>query len=244
MARRVHIGTSGWQYQHWKARFYPADLPQKKWLEYYAARIDTVEINSSFYAPPSETTVRNWRARTPAEFVFTWKAGRVLTHRKKLKDAGDMVPDVLARAEELGDKLGPVLIQLPPRWKVNPDRLREFFAAWPGGRRVTLEFRDPSWFTGEVLEILTENRAALCLYEIGGQTAPEEVTADFVYVRLHGPGRAYQGNYSDAQLGKWADFFRRQRGRKREVFCYFDNDDSAYAVHNALRLREMLHLSH
>jgi uncharacterized protein YecE (DUF72 family) len=234
------IGTSGWHYQHWRENFYPpGEAPS---LERYAERFDTVEINNSFYRLPSAGTFQSWRERSPPGFLFAVKASRFITHMKKLADPEGSFEKFFAAAAHLGPKLGPVLFQLPPRWRCNPERLETFLATIaPRRLRAAFEFRNETWFTPEVHALLARHNAAFCIYDIAQRRSPLSTTADFVYVRLHGPeAAAYAGSYDDAALGQWAERIRAWRAEGREVFCYFDNDQKAYAAGDALRLKAML----
>ncbi|MBN1837150.1 MAG: DUF72 domain-containing protein [Spirochaetales bacterium] len=239
-AAGCHIGTSGWSYPHWKKRFYPEELPSSEWLGYYARRLSTVEINNSFYNLPSERTVAAWRNGVPGGFSFAVKASRYITHMKKLKDPEDSLERFLRRIRTLGDRLGPVLFQLPPQWIRNPDRLQGFLEALPAGLPCAFEFRDRSWFHEETYVVLERHNAAFCIYELAGESSPKRVTADFVYVRLHGPGRAYQGSYDTSTLAGWAGAFSTWNRQGKAVYCYFNNDQNAYAVHNARELANMM----
>jgi uncharacterized protein YecE (DUF72 family) len=243
---RVYVGTSGWHYAHWRENFYPADLPTTRWLEFYAGRFETVEINNSFYQLPSEDTFRQWRATSPAGFCFAIKASRFITHMKKLTDPQTSTARFFERAALLAEKLGPILFQLPPHWRPNLDRLDAFLSALPAGWKYAFEFRDPSWLISQVYEILARHNAALCVYDFNGRTSPMERTADFVYVRLHGPGGPYQGKYSPETIGEWARFIAdcsspgKGPGVGQSVFCYFDNDTAGYAPQNARELVQEL----
>ena len=236
----ILIGTSGWSYGHWKGPFYPAALPAGGFLPFYAGRFCTVEINSSFYRLPEERTLARWRDSVPDSFVFAVKGSGFITHRKKLRDPQATLPPFFERIAVLGDKLGPVLFQLPPRWRFDPGRLAAFLGALSPDFRYVFEFRDPSWFTREVRDELARHRAAFCIYELGGRHSPEEVTADFVYVRLHGPAGPYRGLYDAGTLARWAGKFRAWAAQGRRVHCYFDNDQEGFAARNALQLQEML----
>jgi len=235
-----HIGTSGWIYDHWKRRFYPEDLPQKKWLEHYRDHFSTVEINNSFYNLPEKKTFEDWRRRTGKDFIFSVKASRYITHMKKLKDPEEPVERFFSQASGLKEKMGPVLFQLPPRWKANPDRLRAFLKALPRKRRYTFEFRDESWWNDETYEILADFNAAFCIFELDRRETPHEVTADFVYIRLHGPEGAYEGSYHGNTLRAWAREISGWNDSGLDVYCYFDNDQDAFAVRDAKRLLGML----
>jgi uncharacterized protein YecE (DUF72 family) len=236
----IRIGTSGWHYAHWQGRFYPEELRKDAWLGFYTSRLDTVELNSSFYHLPAEQTFQNWREATPPGFLFAVKASRVITHRKKLKDARESALEFIQRAEGLGEKLGPILFQLPPGWHANLPRLAEFLDGLPEARRYAFEFRDPSWFQQPVYDLLRRRNMAFCIYHLAGELAPCEVTADFVYIRLHGPGGKYQGSYDAETLAGWAKDISAWSQVGLDVFCYFDNDQAAYAAQNALALKELL----
>jgi uncharacterized protein YecE (DUF72 family) len=242
MPGRCWIGTSGWSYKHWRGPFYPSGMSKgSDQLRFYAERFDTVEVNGTFYRLIEVDTFRRWREATPPGFVFSCKGSRYLTHMKRLKDAGQGIGRFFERVVALEDKLGPIVFQLPGRFKPDRDRLAAFIEALPGGHRYAFEFRDSRWFEPGILETLATHKVALCLYEFAGQEAPLEVTAEFVYIRLHGPDGPYQGCYSDAALRAWAKRIAAWAERRLDVYCYFDNDDRGYAPQNALRLREILH---
>lgn len=237
---RLRSGTSGWHYDHWTGPFYPGSLPKKDRLKFYSEHFDTVEINSSFYRLPNESTLENWRTTTPEGFVFSVKASRLITHNKKLKDPDSTLPLFIERARVLGEKLGPVLFQLPPRWNLNAERLKEFLEALPGGLRYAFEFRNHTWFTDEVYSLLGAHNAAFCVYGLSGVESPRIVTADFIYVRLHGPSQAYSGSYPDSAILDWAKEAREWLEKGMDVYFYFDNDEAGYAVKDALRLKRKL----
>jgi uncharacterized protein YecE (DUF72 family) len=236
----VHIGTSGWHYPHWQGRFYPSALPASAWLGYYARQFDSVEINVSFYRLPSLAAARAWREQTPPGFRFALKASRYITHMKKLRAPHRSLRAFLAVARALGPKCGPLLFQLPPRWRCNPSRLAAFLRALPKNRACAFEFRDPSWHTPEVYALLRRHNAAFCIYELAGFESPHVLTADITYVRLHGPAAyAYGGSYPDAALAAWAGEIRSWQ-KLKHVYVFFDNDEAGYAVRNALTLQALL----
>ena len=237
---RCWIGTSGWSYPHWQGRFYPEGTPTRGQLAYYAGLFKTVEINSSFYRLPSVETLRGWADHTTPGFVFACKASQYITHRKKLKDPSESLAPFLQRIAVLGEKLGPVLFQLPPRWRPNAARLEGFLEALPRGQRFTFEFRDPRWDSPEIIGLLERYCAALCCFDLDGTTSPLKVTADFVHIRLHGPGAPYQGSYAEACLADWTSRIGAWQRDGLDVYCYFDNDDHAYAPRNAQSLMEKL----
>jgi uncharacterized protein YecE (DUF72 family) len=237
---QIHIGTSGWSYAHWKDHFYPDDLASSEWLAYYTRQFRSVEINSSFYHLPAESTLHHWHDATPDDFVFAAKASRYITHMKKLTAPQQTLPPLLERLATLGNKLGPVLFQLPPHWHFNPERLATLLDLLGGACRSAFEFRDHSWFNEQCFELLSRHGAALCLYELDGFLSPEKLTADFVYVRLHGPGGAYQGRYDTEALAAWAAACTRWTASGHDVYLYFDNDEQAYAAHNAAQLQALI----
>jgi uncharacterized protein YecE (DUF72 family) len=235
----VYIGTSGWHYQHWKGPFYPEKLPASKMLEFYARQFDTVELNNTFYRLPTETGVEQWRASTPAKFCFAAKGSRFLTHMKKLADPGLGIDKYFDRINGLGKKLGPIVWQFPPWWEMNAERLEGFLETLPPRNRYAFELRNPTWHNAEIYSILRRHNAAFCIFEIAGMFSGIEITADFTYVRLHGPGGAYQGSYSEAVLRKWAAQVREWERDLRAVYIYFDNDQGGYAAQNALALKRI-----
>lgn len=238
--KTIHIGTSGWHYAHWEGVFYPAGMAKEEYLRFYSGRFHSVEINSTFYRLPQKTTLSSWRDAVPQRFIFSVKASRYITHMKKLKDPQKPVVRFLKRMEALGDKLGPVLFQLPPRWRVNLERLDAFLKVLPSGFRYAFEFRDPSWCQDRVYGLLSEKEAAFCIYDYDRNQSPKQVTAGFVYIRLHGPEGPYKGLYDSRSLYGWAGDISSWAGEGKEVFCYFDNDQSGFAVRNALDLDDMI----
>jgi uncharacterized protein YecE (DUF72 family) len=241
MAGEIRIGTSGWYYDHWRERFYPVELKKDKFFDYYAQTFQTVEINNSFYRLPLESTFLAWKKKSPKEFLFAVKLSRYITHQKRLQDSKESLDYFFVRAGKLARKLGPILVQLPPSLKRDDDRLKNFLKILPKKRRFTFEFRHETWFTPEVYTMLEDYNAALCLYELKGVRIEDTVTADWVYVRLHGPElTAYTGSYSDEALELWAKRIRGWAAEGRDVYCYFDNDQKAYAVGDALRLIKLV----
>lgn len=236
----MHIGTSGWSYDHWNRLFYPAGLAPRDRLAYYARHFRSVEIDSTFYHLPTEQTLQSWANSVPADFRFAVKASRHITHLKKLSDPGPALSQLMGRLEQLGDKLGPVLFQLPPHWAPNLERLAAFLKALPQDFRYAMEFRDPRWFDPRVYDLLAQHAVALCIADFDGRVSPLQVTTNLVYVRLHGPDGPYRGEYSGHALQGWSDMLKRWRREARKVYCYFDNDESAHAVQDALRLQEMV----
>lgn len=211
-----------------------------QFLAFYARQFRTVEINASFYKLPQASTFAKWRDSTPDNFVFACKASRYLTHRKKLKDPERSSKLFFAAIAHLRQKLGPVLVQLPPRWRVNEERLEAFLKVVPKQFRVAFEFRDESWLAPPIFTLLEKHKAALCIYDFSGRQSPVEVTAPFVYVRLHGPKGAYRGQYEEHALKDWARRLRNWADEGRDAYCYFDNDEAGYAFMDAARLLAMV----
>jgi uncharacterized protein YecE (DUF72 family) len=237
---KIHIGTSGWHYDHWKGPFYPENLSSEEMLPHYADYLQTVEINNTFYHLPQKATLKRWKDAVPADFIFAIKGSRYITHMKKLKDPSGGVPALLEVIRVLGKKMGPILFQLPPRWRINLKRLDTFLHFLPRDFRYVFEFRDSSWFTDGTYGTLGKWGAAFCIYHLAGQLSPKEVTTDFVYIRLHGPKGAYKGQYERKTLSGWAGAFSSWQRQGKEIFCYFDNDQGGYAAQDALRLQKML----
>jgi len=240
MSANVLIGTSGWNYKHWLGRFYPEKLPAKHMLEFYSRHFNSVELNNSFYHLPTFESFRTWRKTAPEDFVFAVKGSRFITHMKKLKAPRTSTRKFLTRVKHLEDKLGPVLFQLPPHWGINLDRLSVFLERLPEQYRYAFEFRERSWFTDEVYELLKKHNTALCIYHMSGYDSPSEITADFIYLRFHGASSTYGGSYSESQLKMWARRIKSWRNDTKKVFVYFNNDPDAHAVYNAITLRELL----
>ena len=239
---RVHIGTSGWHYKHWLDDvFYPSGTKPAQMFEFYAKHFDTVEINNSFYHLPSANTFDNWRDSSPRGFLFAVKASRFITHMKKLKDPKPSSEKFFAVADRLGKKLGPVLFQLPPRWKVNADRFAEFLESLPGGHKYVFEFRDETWFEPEIYALMRRHKAAFCIHDFADMNVPHEITANFTYIRFHGPTSAkYFGSYSSAQLREWAARIDDWGRRVSTIYIYFNNDPGGAAIRNALALKRLV----
>jgi uncharacterized protein YecE (DUF72 family) len=238
------VGCSGWNYTSWRGRFYPLDLPASRWLEFYATRFDTVEINNSFYRLPPRSTFEDWRAQVPSGFLFAVKASRFLTHMKRLLDPDEPLERLFASVSGLGQRLGPVLYQLPPTLKLDLPRLGQFLRALPrstrGTRLPVVEFRHPSWYVEETFELLARRRATMCLHDKLGSAIAGPMVGPFTYVRFHGASGHYHGSYSRRQLERWAHVLAEQTLAGRRVLAYFNNDPDAVATKNALTLRDML----
>lgn len=235
---KIWIGTSGWSYEHWKDNFYPKGLPSAQWLNYFGEHFPTVEVNSSFYRTPSVTTVKNWFAQVPETFLFSIKANRTITHRKRLKDCADSVDFFYKSLRGLKGKTGPLLFQLPPFFPLNMERFTEFIALLDNTHQHVFEFRHPTWFTDEIYDLLSKKRIALCITDLNGKLTPEEITAPFTYIRLHGPRKAYQGSYGPTKLRTWKKKIDAW-AKDTSVYCYFDNDEKGFAVQDAKYLQTL-----
>jgi len=239
-ARPIYIGTSGWFYTHWD-HFYQG-LPSSQWLSYYARYFSTVEINSTFYHLPKKKSVKNWFNSTPKDFIFSVKFSRLITHVKKLKESNLEIENFLKAIHPIKSKLGPLLFLLPPSFKLNYEALKNCIEQLPKRYSYTFEFRNESWHVPSIYDLLKKNKIALCISDLNGQLSPIEVTAPFVYIRLHGPKKAYQGVYSLQSLKQWARRVKEWEGNKLNVYIYFDNDERGFAIKDAKKLIELLNL--
>ncbi|GAA4603760.1 DUF72 domain-containing protein [Actinoallomurus liliacearum] len=233
------IGTSGWQYKHWRDVLYPTGMPQRVWLERYTECFDTVENNNAFYRLPSREVFAGWRERTPPGFVMAVKASRYLTHIKRLKDPEEPVDRLMNAAGGLGDKLGPVLVQLPPTLQVDVERLTRTLRRFPAGVRVAVEPRHPSWWTDEVRELLIRYGAALCWADrLGRPLTPLWRTAGWGYLRFHEGAATPWPEYGDQALRSWARRLAETWDDGQDVYVYFNNDPGGAAVRDAGRFAE------
>ncbi|HWE40600.1 MAG TPA: DUF72 domain-containing protein [Isosphaeraceae bacterium] len=228
----LYVGTSGYSYKEWKGTFYPGDLPARQMLGYYGERFRTVEINSTFYGMPKVSVLEGWAGAVPADFRFVLKAPQQITHVRKLDDAGDLLPPLLEGAGALTEHMGPLLFQLPPASKKDVARLRGFLALLPPSLRAAFEFRHPSWFDDEVLGLLRDHRAALCVADAEGDLeVPFVATADWGYLRLRRP------DYGDAELEAWVK--RVQEQAWRDAFVFFKHEDEGRGPRMASRYMEL-----
>jgi uncharacterized protein YecE (DUF72 family) len=241
MDKLARVGCSGWAYDDWRGPFYPNEVKLKDRLAYYASVFDTTEINASFYRLPTDKAVKAWADQVPDGFLFAWKVSRYITHNKKLTDCKESVDLVFGRMAPLAAKRGPALVQLPPMLHRDDERLNRFLAWLPKGQPVTVEFRHPSWFEPAVLDILRNHGVALCVSDHHDAPSPWETTADFAYVRGHGPGGHYHGRYTPSDLRAWADWIGSCKAARIPVFNYFDNDIKSAAPQDATAL--ISHLS-
>jgi len=232
------IGCSGWFYWHWKGRFYPKDIPQSKWFQYYAKKFDTVELNSTFYHFPKIPTAKSWYRSSPKNFVYTLKVNRFITHIKKFKNVKRLVNDFYAVGDALKEKLGCFLFQLPPSLHFNEEKLGEIISQLDLEKKNVIEFRHESWFNKKVYDELRKNGITFCI--VSSRDLPEDFvkTSDDVYIRFHGKEFWYASNYSDEELKDWARKIKKSKAKN--VWTYFNNDANAYAPKNALTLKSYL----
>ncbi len=239
-AKKILIGTSGWSYRSWRAKFFPRDVAAKHHLDYYTQHFGTVELNGVFYRTPAPQAVRGWAERTPDDFVFAWKASQFITHWKRLNDTSRSSLALMeTRLRLLGDKAGCILFQLPPRFEKNRERLAGFFKLLRKQRHYAFEFRHASWYDDDILDLLRDHDMALCISDHHDAPSPWVVTAGHIYVRGHGPQGTYRGRYAPATLAKWARWLRQHR-RERTACVYFDNDQKSAAPADAARLVELV----
>ena len=233
------MGTSGWQYPHWRGVFYPARLPQRRWLPYLAERFQTVEVNNTFYNLPEKSVFEQWRAATPRDFVFTLKMSRYLTHLKRLREPAGPVQLFLERAGGLGDKRGPILVQLPPQMRANTGLLDAALAMFEPSIRVAVEFRDDSWFTDDTRAVLERHRAALCLADSPRRRQPTWRTAEWGFVRFHEGAGTRAPGYERAALRRWIELIAATFTAEKDVYAYFNNDAFGYAIKDAVTFAEL-----
>ena len=235
---KIRVGTSGWSYTHWKGDFYPPNLPQKQWLGYLATRLDTVEINATFYRQPRPSTFRKWLDETPGDFRFSIKANRFITHVKRLRDVRDSLVRFYGALEPLGEKIGALLFQLPPSLRYDPVLMETFLDQLDPTRRTAIEVRHPSFLNEAFYRELKGRNIAFCWSDTAGRYPyAERITANFLYVRLHGSPLLYRSAYSESFLEKLAE---KLRATGRDAFVYFDNDAESHAPKNALFLKHAL----
>ena len=235
---QVHVGTSGWNYNHWAGVFYPQGHPKSRWLEYYTSIFATVEVNATFYRSMPSSTLAAWCARSPDDFVWSLKAHRFITHIRRLQEVAEPVDSLVASLAPIRDKLGVVLFQLPPSLVFEAAVFSAFCRCLPRDLRLCIEARHKSWTGEEALGLMRAHNIAWCISDTAGRYPfLVAITADFAYVRLHGSQSLYASDYSESELVDWA---HRIRSWDRETYVYFDNDYQGYAPHNALRLQHLL----
>jgi uncharacterized protein YecE (DUF72 family) len=245
MRQSILIGTSGFSYPHWKEVFYPSNLKPAHWLSYYSQFFNTVELNTTFYRLPTEATVKQWVAETPPEFLFAIKASRFITHVQKLKEPAQTITNFLDRLSPLSQKLRPILFQLSPSLSYSPaliDHFLEVLRTQPliPSLKVTFEVRHPSWLVPQVFKQLKQENIALCFTDLSMLPISEPLTADFVYIRRHGPTLQYGSNYAPEMLEADAQRITEWNHSGREIYLYFNNDAQGHAVQNALQLKEFI----
>lgn len=236
----IHIGTSGWYYEHWLNNFYPTDCKANERISYYTNFFDTVEINCSFYHLPKVETIQRWETQASKKFIFSVKASRYITHMKKLREAKEAVQVFYDRIDHLKNHLGPTLFQLPPSFKKDTKRLEAFLQHLKSNHDHVFEFRHPTWFCDEIYHLLHKAKMGLCVTDLGGVLSPEVITSHFAYFRLHGPKEKYRGSYGTKKLEMWKKKFLMNASKKITTYCYFDNDEKGYAVKDALELKILL----
>jgi uncharacterized protein YecE (DUF72 family) len=236
---QIRIGCSGWIYEHWRARFYPEYSSPQTWFGIYSRVFDTVEINNTFYRLPSPSVFKGWRTQAPDGFCYAVKVSRYVTHMKKLKDAAEPLNRFIDRARLLEERLGPLLYQLPPRWRVNLPRLEEFLELLPEDLMHVFEFREPSWLTDEVFKLLAQKRICFCTHDMPGVSTDRRVTGESAYVRFHGAERKYRGGYPEAVLRDWWLWMKGQIRDGKDVYVYFNNDAEAHAVFDGMKLKQL-----
>jgi uncharacterized protein YecE (DUF72 family) len=244
---RAFVGTSGWNYKHWRGSIYEPGFPQRRWLERIASQFDTVEVNTSFYRIPKPETIQSWQQATPPSFVFALKLWRGITHYRKLKNAADLTSRFLATAERLDEgRRAPLLIQLPPNQGLDCEKLaayiEEFRSLSPTEWRIAVEFRNDAWLHSSVYAKLDRLGVALCVHDMAGKAAtPHPNNVPFVYVRRHGTAEGrYAGSYSASQIAEDADRIAAWNRADRDVYVYYNNDIGGHAFRNALELKAVL----
>jgi uncharacterized protein YecE (DUF72 family) len=237
---KIYIGISGWHYKHWIGTFYPHGTRDFEQLAYYLRFFKSVELNNSFYRLPPPQIFSNWKKAVPSDFVFAVKGSRFISHMKKLNVERESVSIFFKSVTKLKEKLGPILFQLPPKWKLNVERLSNFLRILPKKHRYAFEFRNQTWYNEKVYALLKKYSCSFCIYELEHHLSPVITTADFVYVRLHGPGSKYAGSYTAKQLSKWANYCREWQRLGKDVYIYFDNDQLGYAAFNAQTLQKLV----
>lgn len=242
---KAFIGTSGWNYNHWQSIFYPEEIPKKNWLEFYSRFFDTVEINMTFYRFPDEKTIGKWIKIVPDGFIFSVKGSRIITHVKKLKDVEGILKKFLNLISLFEDRLGPVLFQLPPSFSFKAERLKNFCELLSSqdiikNGKFSIELRDKRWINEEVFQILKNHNICLCFSDYPGVKINSPLTSFFAYIRRHGPASLYSSLYTEKEIEEDAFFIKGFLKNGIEVFIYYNNDANAWAVKNALQLKEMI----
>ena len=227
------VGTSGFQYKEWKGNFYPEDLAANKMLPFYAERLSTTEINYTFHRIPAPKTIDNWKMLTPENFRFALKAPQKITHWSKLRDCADTLDYFCKVVTGLGERLGPVLFQLPPTFKKDADVLSSLLRQFPW-MRAAFEFRHESWFDDEIFGLLKSRNIALCIAETENMATPTAATADYGYLRLR------REDYEKIDIERWAKFVRQQNNRWSDAFVYFKHEEAGIGPKLAKQMMELL----
>jgi len=233
-----YLGCSGWYYGHWEGLFYPEGLAKNKWLEFYAKKFNTVEVNATFYRFPFPNMVKGWYNKTSKDFKFTLKGNRLITHVKKLKDVKKLVNSFYKTADILKEKLACILWQFPPSLKLDLKRLDKFCKDLNTKYNNVIEFRHKTWYCKDVYKLLKKNRIGYCI--VSAPNLPEDikVTTKFAYIRFHGKKSWYGSRYSKKEMQEWAEIIKKLK--VKDVYAYFNNDYNAYAVKNCLELKKLV----
>jgi uncharacterized protein YecE (DUF72 family) len=240
VSQQIRIGCSGWVYKHWRGVLYEEGLAQTRWFERYATEFDTVEINNSFYRLPKPETFDKWRKQAPPGFCYAVKANRYLTQAKKLKDCEEPLERMMRAVEHLGDRLGPMLYQLPPSLRINLERLENFLRILPRDVTSVFEFRNTDWYRPETYALLDRYGASLCIHDMPGAASERICVGSIAYVRFHGGEGKYWGRYSDERLLSWTDWVVETAKSGQSVWCYFNNDIHGHAIDDARTLKSMV----
>ena len=227
------IGTSGFQYTEWKGNFYPEDLPTAKMLSFYSEQFATTEINYTFHRIPAQKTIENWKVQTPEKFRFALKAPQKITHWAKLRDCSDTLEYFCKVVTDLGERLGPILFQLPPTFKKNADVLSSFLRELPS-MRGAFEFRHESWFDDEIFDMLRSRNIALCIADTDTIATPKKITADYGYLRLR------REDYTEEDVKRWSDFVREENTNWTDAFVYFKHEESGIGPKLGRQMIELL----
>lgn len=237
---KIFIGTSGWMYDDWQGNFYPATIKKAAWLKHYQNYFSTVEVNNTFYQSPTKKKLSSWKKKVPKDFIFSIKANRYITHIKNLSNPQQPVDKLISTIKTLDNKLGPVLFQLPPHWHVNKKRLNSFLNVLPKAYQYVFEFRHSSWYTDEIYNLLNKHNCAFCVHDHQDAPSPFKTTAEFAYLRFHGPKGNYQSKYNDQQVKDHAQKIKKLIAQNIAVYVYYNNDFHGYAVKNAKQLQNLL----
>jgi len=238
--QKIYIGTSGWNYKSWKGKFYPGELAQKEWLDYYSKKFNSVEINNTFYQLPKEHTFKNWADHTPKDFIFSVKASRYITHLKKLNECGEAVDKLIEHSSRLKEKLGIFLFQMPANQSKDTGKLKNFLNQLPDKYKYTFEFRHYSWFDDGVFEILDKNNCGVVINSSPDFPFQNIATGKICYIRMHGSKKLYSSKYSNGELKKFAKIIIKYHNKGFYSFIYFNNDIHGYAVENADTMQKLI----